>query len=223
MKESTIDAVLDWQRPARDVERHESLRDICVQHAHTSTGTSRMSAWISSSLVAFAAAGCKEARPVTAIGTTAGTISAVAPSCVEPYADAFPRMRAFEPEQELDPSELIDAKLLDLDGDGQRDLFITARDWCGTGGCPYWIYVSRGDCSRFVGQIEGKEIKALGVGKHELTDITSTWWLGCCSKTENLARYDGQVYRVSARDCTLATNANGERSWTCTVWAPSAH
>lgn len=127
-------------------------------------------------------------------------------------------MRAFEPDRAVERAELSDSALLDLDADGRVDHFIGSREWCGTGGCSYWLYLSRGQCGTYVGQIDGKELRSLGPGSTGLLDLGYVWWWGCCEKQEQVARFDGVQYRVSHRDCGRDSDATSIDAWSCGPW-----
>jgi hypothetical protein len=207
-----------------------------------------MSARVLASIAACTFAGCDSGRPDAPAAAHAGSSAPIADAsigsgsgsgsgsaapdareadaeatvcsapAVDPYVDALPRMRAFERGSEVDRQDLHDANLFDLDADGHTDFAITSREWCGTGGCPYWLYLWRAGCGTYVGRIEGKELDFTKRGAHGLVDITSTWWLGCCSKVEKVARFDGKRYRVTERDCDYKSGDSGERTWVCGRW-----
>jgi hypothetical protein len=134
-------------------------------------------------------------------------------ACVDPFADALVRMRRFAPDQPIGRAELVDAALLDLDGDGTRDFFVTTEPWCGSGGCPYWLYVRERTCGRFVGRVEGRDFAARPPGRNGLFDLHYTWWLGCCRKVEQSGHFDGRHYQVSERECSLGPDGPGD--WAC--------
>ncbi len=135
--------------------------------------------------------------------------------CVEPYADATARLLRFNAEGKPAPRLFAEA-FVDLDRDGQKDEFIADQDGCGTGGCVYYVYLKRKNCSEFAGQIEGKGVTAPGAMSHGLLDLRYVWGLGCCEKYEQIARFDGRRYRVQQRLCKLGQND----AWTCEAWQP---
>ena len=76
---------------------------------------------------------------------------------------------------------------------------MTHTCFCGTGGCSWQLYVARGPCAHFVGELFGMQPTVQGGITHGLVDLEIAARDGCggMARTELRARFDGRIY-VSA-------------------------
>jgi hypothetical protein len=120
-------------------------------------------------------------------------------ACVEPTTDARRRLG-----EDARDGELRVEQVLDLDADGVPDPFVAHPSFCGSGGCVWQLYVSRGGCAHWVGELFGiwplpGQGRTLG-----LTDLEVAARNGCAgaARTESRASFDGARYAVTAtREC----------------------
>lgn len=162
-------------------------------------------------VVAVAAAACGgKGGGAAGPGTPGGGGAAALPGpCVEPMADARIRLAAMfaqaargpfagdDPFAEGEPSE---RPTPDLDGDGAPDRVILSPEWLEVGASANLVYVMRGACGHFVGDLLEPTLE-LGPERHAgLADVSTiengscegarcgcdygTWWY----------RFDGTAY-----------------------------
>lgn len=136
----------------------------------------------------------------------------LAEPCIDAAADADSH---FESDYALVPYE----EPLDLDGDDVDDLALTALEAGGSGGAAYRLYVVRGSCARFVGELVSMGIGVRhGSGHAGLADLDLLTQAGSCDQSEMVARFDGQRYHVVRnRRCTCAAGCG---PWSATPRTP---
>ncbi len=146
-------------------------------------------------------------------------------SCVDPIHDALDRLGP-----DADREGLRDERGVDLDGDGQGDRFLTHGAFCGTGGCSWHLYVSRGACAHYVGELFGMLPIARPRTDKGLVELEITARTGCAgmARTETRARFDGHVYTPhSSRKCRCPepsdeTAGEPDPEALCDPWVPVA-
>lgn len=120
-------------------------------------------------------------------------------ACVDPVNDALDRLGP-----DADREGIRVERTLDLDADGHVDPFVTESAFCGTGGCTWHVYVSRGACAHYVGEMFGV-LPVAGLEAHGgLIDLEIGAKTGCggMARTETRARFDGKFYvPYSMRKC----------------------
>lgn len=120
-------------------------------------------------------------------------------ACVDPVHDALDRLGP-----DADREGLRDERSVDLDGDGAPDAFLTHGSFCGTGGCTWHLYVTRGACAHYVGELFGVLPLVRVRSEKGLAELEIVARTGCAgmARTETRARFDGHVYAPhSARKC----------------------
>jgi hypothetical protein len=110
-------------------------------------------------------------------------------SCVDPVKDAKKRQAGMgEPTVE---------DIADLDGDGKKDKSVgfigMGMNW------PFEIYVMRGTCGHYVGEINGKGVAVTGLKSHGLKSLSTTVGNPCtepcgCMNQELPFYYSGKQY-----------------------------
>lgn len=140
-------------------------------------------------------------------------------ACVQPETDAHDRLGP-----DADGALRVE-RTLDLDGDSNPDWLITHASFCGTGGCTWHVYVSRGTCGHWVGEVFGMLPMARSHVTHGLVELEIATRDGCggMARTESRLRFDGLKYvPFSARKCRCPegdeTSEDPER-W-CESWTP---
>lgn len=141
--------------------------------------------------------------------------------CVEPLADARRRMAA-RLDRDFDPRGLEVRELADLDGDRKHDWFIADALGCGTGGCAHEVYLARGTCGGWVGDLDFHDLMPRSERAGGLAVLDVRWDLGCCSRIESIASFDGQRYRERERTCNLDNTEPNADTWTCDAWHDAA-
>jgi hypothetical protein len=120
-------------------------------------------------------------------------------ACVDPARDAVARLGT---DADLEGVEV--RAEVDLDGDGTNDSFVTHPSFCGTGGCNWQLYVVRGPCGHFVGELFGLLPTARDGATAGLVELQITARNGCggMARTETRARFNGRLYLPSeTREC----------------------
>lgn len=110
-------------------------------------------------------------------------------SCVDPVKDAKKRQEGMG-----DPTV---EDIADLDGDGKKDKSVgfmgMGMNW------PFEIYVMRGSCGHYVGEINGKGVAVTGLKSHGLKSLSTTVANPCtepcgCTNQEIPYYYSGKQY-----------------------------
>ncbi len=181
-------------------------------------------------LVAALVAGCPS-RPVAGPAEPRVPVERPAPSkplpgpCVDPVADARARLGV-----DADEDGVQVERAIDLDGDGVVDPFVTHSSFCGTGGCTWHLFVSRGACAHHVGSIFGVMPSSRASTAHGLVDLEIAARDGCAgmARTETRARFDGAEYvQDEVRRCVCPSEPpEGEHDdWDpdafCEPWRPA--
>lgn len=176
-------------------------------------------------LLAAGAAACGGKGGSSSGGTTPGggggeAAVAVPGACVDPMDDARTRMaRIYEEEAGKNPT--LDADPFasdepserpgpDLDGDGTADLQILSPEWLDAGVSATLVYVMRGACGHYVGDL-GRPTQEVAPGKsHGLVDLFVVENSSCegapcgCEPGFQLFRFDGTEYRFDEGASTLS-------------------
>ena len=151
---------------------------------------------------------CSPARPI-AVDKPAPRpkpVTALPGACVDPVFDALDRLGP-----DADRDGLRDERSLDLDSDGRSDLLLTHGAFCGTGGCTWHLYVLRGACGHYVGELFGMLPLARPERSKGLVELEVTARTGCAgmARTETRARFDGAAYvPYSMRKCRCPEEAD---------------
>ncbi len=146
--------------------------------------------------------------------------------CVDPATDARRRLGS-----DAADGELRVERVVDLDGDGVDDPFVAHPAFCGTGGCQWQLYVARGACARWVGELFAIWPLPGSSKSHGLMDLDLAVRKGCAgaARTESRARFDGSRYVVTeTRECHCPEPApegsQGDESepseGSCDDWTP---
>ncbi len=97
-------------------------------------------------------------------------------------------------------------RMVDLDGDGVTDPYVTHEVFCGTGGCRWQLYVERGTCGHHVGELFGMTPLPISEARdHGLLKLGVTVRQGCAglARFETRVRFDGTRYLpFESRACT---------------------
>ena len=142
--------------------------------------------------------------------------------CVDPLSDALDRLGP-----DADRPGLREETSTDLDGDGQNDPFVT-HPFCGTGGCSWHLYVTRGSCAHYVGELFGMLPIPRPRTEKGLVELEIAARTGCAgmARTETRARFDGKTYvPLSARKrrCPEASDETApepDPEALCEPWKP---
>jgi hypothetical protein len=112
-------------------------------------------------------------------------------ACVNPADDTVARLGP-----DTDVEGLRTERTVDLDGDGTPDPMVTHGSFCGTGGCNWQLYVTRGGCAHFVGELFGLLPTVHGGVSSGLVELEIAARDGCggMARTETRARFDGHAY-----------------------------
>jgi hypothetical protein len=145
--------------------------------------------------------------------------------CVDPIHDALDRLGP-----DADREGLREEQSVDLDGDGQADRFLTHGSFCGTGGCTWHLYVTRGTCAHYVGELFGALPIVRVRPDKGLVELEIAARTGCAgmARTETRARFDGRVYVPhAARKCRCPepsdeTSPEPDPEALCEAWSPVA-
>jgi len=146
-------------------------------------------------------------------------------SCVDPAKDTVMRLGV-----DADLADLQTQQNVDLDADGTLDPFVTHANFCGTGGCNWQLYVSRGSCAHFVGELFGLLPTVRDGVSRGLVELQITARNGCggMARTETRARFDGVKYAASeVRTCRCpeaseeVTDDTDPDKW-CEPWRPAS-
>lgn len=132
-------------------------------------------------------------------------------SCLDALSDARARFDA--PDVRLE-------KAPDLDGDGASDQVASAPGYCGSGGCSYLLYVRKGTCAKYVGELRGRAIEA-GTTRHEgMLDLRVDEYGGSTQWTERRATFRATgVYEVETeRDCEALPREPKKPTQKCGPW-----
>jgi hypothetical protein len=124
---------------------------------------------------------------------------AVPGACVDPSRDARRRFGT-----DASDGDMRVERTIDLDEDGTPDPFVAHPTFCGTGGCLWQLYVARGGCAHWVGELFGIWPLPSDARDHGLVDLEIAARKGCAGaeRTESRARFDGTRYEISAaREC----------------------
>lgn len=174
-------------------------------------------------------AGCPRSAPIAAPDRpiSAPDARALPGTCVEPEADARRRLGA-----DAHDGELRVERVVDLDGDGVPDPFVAHPSFCGSGGCVWQLYVSRGGCAHWVGDLFGIWPLPRDGRTQGLADLEVAARNGCAgaARTESRASFDGARYAVTAtRECHCPTVADPatdddapDPEAACDPWSPAA-
>lgn len=155
----------------------------------------------------------------------ARAVAAMPGACVDPAKDAVSR---FGPD--ADAAGVQTEVDTDLDGDGRADPMITHPSFCGTGGCTWQLYVARGACAHFVGELFGMLPSVRDSATNGLVELQISARNGCggMARTETRARFNGQTYAASeVRNCRCpepseeVTDDTDPDKW-CEPWRPVA-
>lgn len=133
-----------------------------------------------------------ERAPIAAEGGLPG-------ACVEPTADGRRRLGA-----DASDGELRVERTVDLDGDGVADPFVAHASFCGSSGCVWQLYVARGGCAHWVGELYGIWPLPREDRSHGLADLEVAARNGCAgaARTESRASFDGVRYGITTtREC----------------------
>jgi hypothetical protein len=143
-------------------------------------------------------------------------------ACVDPARDAVARLGT-----DADLEGLETRAEIDLDGDGTNDSFLTHPSFCGTGGCNWQLYVTRGSCGHFVGELFGLLPTAREGATAGLVELEIRARNGCggMARTETRARFNGRFYAAAeTRECRCpeppedeATDDSDPDKW-CEPW-----
>ena len=107
-----------------------------------------------------------------------------------------------------DAEMVNDEKKFDLNGDGRKDVLVTHRGACGSGGCVWTLYVSKDGCYREICQIDGGIDKVLRPSSHGLRNIKASRSFGSDTNGEKKLRFDGKMYKVfKERSCIRKTSS----------------
>ncbi|MFI5300725.1 MAG: hypothetical protein ACHREM_21800, partial [Polyangiales bacterium] len=148
--------------------------------------------------------------------------------CVDVRTDALRRLGP-----DADASRLSIEAPFDLDGDGHADAYVSDPSFCGTGGCTWELYVSRGACGIHVLEVFAVYPTAASTHSHGLADLGVTMKNGCAglARTELTLSFDGTRYvPVRQRDCECPAlvDDNGATvdpptnpDATCSAWGPA--
>ena len=121
--------------------------------------------------------------------------------CVAPESDARARLGP-----DAHDGALRVERIVDLDGDGITDPYVTHDVFCGTGGCRWQLYVERGPCGHHVGELFGMTpLPIAEVRDHGLLQLEVTVRQGCAglARFETRVRFDGATYKAfQTRACT---------------------
>jgi hypothetical protein len=172
-----------------------------------------------SSLVVAGVLACRCASP-DAHGAGSSALDA---ACVDAIADTRLREDELFGPTDLGPISISDAP--DLDGDGVEDMLVDAEGYCGSGGCRHAIYLRRGACGIYLGELGANEVVTTGPRHHGLADIEGTLYAGSIDWGEYRASvHDDGRYRIDlSRDChAVGASANDEQKTLCSPWSPPA-
>lgn len=141
--------------------------------------------------------GCGGSAPVPPANTAQPVAGVALPgACVDPKADAKPRLEAMGVDPSVGDFELH--PLEDLDGDGQAD----TKVFFGLGIEEHsMLYVMRGPCGYFVGDVPGSFTIAKTRTKG-LADLAASESVNCegarcgCEPGSSVLRFDGKAYVV---------------------------
>jgi hypothetical protein len=142
-------------------------------------------------------------------------------ACVDPAVDAVARLGP-----DADAAGLRTEANVDLDGDGTLDPLITHGNFCGTGGCNWQLYVARGACGHFVGELFGVLPMVRDSVSRGLVDLEIGARDGCggMARTETRVRFDGRAYvAAELRKCrcpepTEGTTDDADPEKWCDPW-----
>jgi hypothetical protein len=153
-------------------------------------------------------AGCGSARPISTEKPRPRPkpVLALPGTCVDPVNDALDRLGP-----DADREGLREERSVDLDGDGNHDALITHGAFCGTGGCTWHVYVTRGTCGHYVGELFGMLPLARPTVVKGLVELEVVARTGCAgmARTETRARFDGTAYLAySVRKCRCPEEAD---------------
>src|SRR4051812_16069782 len=111
-------------------------------------------------------------------------------ACVDPVADARARMGG-----DAD-ADGVKRAVIDLDVDGAPDVMVSHESFCGTGGCSWQLYVLRGACGHYVGELFAVLPIADSTKHLGLADLEVTVRNGCAglARTELHTHFDGKEY-----------------------------
>jgi hypothetical protein len=150
-------------------------------------------------LVLLVSCGPARTTPVEKPKPRPRPVLAMPGACVDPINDALDRLGP-----DADREGLRVEGSIDLDRDGHGDAFITHGAFCGTGGCTWHLYVTRGTCAHYVGELFGVLPLARPNAVAGLVELEIAAKTGCAgmARTETRARFDGKAYvPYSMRKC----------------------
>ncbi|MBL8719574.1 MAG: hypothetical protein JNL79_26535 [Myxococcales bacterium] len=137
-------------------------------------------------------------------------------ACVDPLVDARQRLG---PDAHDGPLRV--ERMVDLDGDGTTDPYVTHEVFCGTGGCRWQLYVQREGCAHHVGELFGMTpLPTEDPRKHGLLSLVVIVRAGCAGLARAEARvvFDGTRYvPVAERKCTCPTEESSPGE-ACEPW-----
>lgn len=136
--------------------------------------------------------------------------------CVDPLVDARARLG---PDAHDGPLRV--ERMVDLDGDGTTDPYVTHEVFCGTGGCRWQVYVQREGCAHHVGELFGMAPLPLEeVHTHGLRALTLVWRAGCAglARDETRVRFDGVRYVPFARRKCTCPEEDAPPGESCEPW-----
>ena len=143
---------------------------------------------------------------------------AAAGACVDPIADARRRLGDADGGIDVGTVSVLDAP--DLDGDGTADLQVEASGYCGSGGCAHELYLRRGVCSRYVGEVSGNDVVPTDAHHRGFVDVTTELHAGSTEWGEYTASMheDGEYHADLERDCRVVASARGDEEPLCKPW-----
>ena len=135
--------------------------------------------------------------------------------CVDVTPDATRRLAQSGEVQRVDKTDG-----LDLDRDGTPDWWLRDDSQCGTGGCLYEVYLARGACGVWVGELDYFHDRLVPEADGAFPPLRSEWRDGCCTRIDARDEYDGAAYtRTAERECQLEEDGD---TFHCGSWhAPS--
>ncbi len=150
----------------------------------------------------------------------ADTPAVLAPGpCLEPVSEARRRLGS-----DADAAGVKLDRSVDLDGDGAFDVAVTHQSFCGTGGCVWHLFLARGTCGHWVGEMFGVTPVPRTASSHGLVELEIATRDGCggLARTEARARFDGRAYSTySQRRCRCPTESTGPDD-VCSEWSEGA-
>jgi hypothetical protein len=112
--------------------------------------------------------------------------------------------------------EVFDKSEIDLEGDGTRDVLLSAASTCSDAGeCTYEAFVVRGSCGHYVGSFRALNLKTLPNLSAGLRDIEVERPEGCGTRKQKL-RFSGEAY-APFEESVCSCAAPGKES-PCEPW-----